>query len=89
MPKLTRSKPSDPGVVNYSQDVLIAMQQFAIKTNQDAPGFAKGYATKFLYALLQLCEQEGFTIDDALRDARVLHFNSKRNRCKNSIASVQ
>ena len=77
---MPRLKNSEPGIVNYSSDALAAMQRFAQDTKQDEPGFAKGYAVKFLYALLQLAEQEGFTLEDAVRDARIKLFNNKRNR---------
>jgi hypothetical protein len=80
MPRLKSEKPNEPAIVNYSQDALIAMQRFAHDTNQDQPGFAKGYTVKFLYALIQLSEQEGFTIEDALREARIRLFNTKRNK---------
>lgn len=77
MPRAKSCKSPEP-LTNYSQAVLMSVRDFVKDTNPHEGAFVKAQMVHFTYALLQLCEQEGFTIDDVIRDARIRLFNNRK-----------
>jgi|HubBroStandDraft_4_1064222.scaffolds.fasta_scaffold431464_2 hypothetical protein len=77
MPRAKSCKSTEP-LTNYSQQVLMSVRNFVKDTNPHETASAKAQLVHFTYALLQLCEQEGFTIDDVVREARIRLFNNRK-----------
>jgi hypothetical protein len=56
----------------------MSVRNFVKDTNPHEAAAIKAQMVHFAYAFLQLCEQEGFTIEDVIRDARIRLFNNRK-----------
>ena len=64
--------------VDHRTQAAAALQAFSVATSQTPPN-SKEAATDFMVGLIQLSEQDGFVIEDAIRQARFRIWQAKNS----------
>lgn len=77
--RAAESTSPEPVMADHRSLAANALRSFATEAGQK-PTTSRDAAANFFVGLIQLSEQEGFIIDDALRTARIRIFNANSKR---------